>query len=194
VLLLPTGNFPKLLLRHAFEEPLQPRKHLGDTLLVQRIHLRLPNQCFDLYQALAVQMTSQPLLNLLQHGFQKFGTILTPHVDDFVHEACLHQLLACDSLRHDQRLVGFAYPEPPHKSDRRIAFCNKTERGERREKEGMWRSVDEVREGDQRGGETDCGAVERGDKDLGVRVERMGYVEVVGDEVFEPVAARVIVL
>jgi hypothetical protein len=33
------------------------------------------------------------------------------------------------------------------------------------------RGVDEVAEGDERGGETDCGAVEGCYEDLGVRVE-----------------------
>ena len=51
--------------------------------------------------------------------------------------------------------------------------------------------VDEVGEGDEGGGEADGGAVEGGDEDFGVRVEGVCYFEVVGDEVFEGVAADV---
>lgn len=54
----------------------------------------------------------------------------------------------------------------------------------------MRRRVNEVGEGDEGGGETDDGAVERGDEDLGMRVEGVGDVEVAGDEVLEPVLAR----
>jgi hypothetical protein len=57
----------------------------------------------------------------------------------------------------------------------------------------VWRRVDKVREGDKCGGQTDGGAVERGYEDLRVRVEGVGYVEVVGDEIFEPMAASVVV-
>jgi hypothetical protein len=52
-------------------------------------------------------------------------------------------------------------------------------------------AVDEIRECDEGGGETDCGAVEGGYEDFGVRVEGVGYVEVVGYEVFDPVALDV---
>jgi hypothetical protein len=48
------------------------------------------------------------------------------------------------------------------------------------------RRVDEVGEGDERGGEADHGPVERRDQDLGVRVEGLGDVEVEGDEGLEP--------
>lgn len=49
--------------------------------------------------------------------------------------------------------------------------------------------VDEVREGDEGGGEADGGAVECHDEDLGVGVEGAGDVDVVGDEAAEDVAA-----
>ena len=51
--------------------------------------------------------------------------------------------------------------------------------------------VDEIGERDESGGEADCGPVESGDEDFGVRVEGVCYFEVVGDEVFEGVAADV---
>ena len=44
----------------------------------------------------------------------------------------------------------------------------------------------------ERGGETDCGAVEGGDQDLGVRVEGVGYVQVLGDAGVEGCFARVL--
>lgn len=51
--------------------------------------------------------------------------------------------------------------------------------------------VDEVRMGDEGGGEADGGAVEGCDEDFGVRVEGLGDVEVVGEEGAEPVLAGV---
>lgn len=53
--------------------------------------------------------------------------------------------------------------------------------------------IDKVGERDQGGGEADSGAIECGDEDFGVGVERVGDVDVVGDKSFEPVAARVFV-
>ena len=53
----------------------------------------------------------------------------------------------------------------------------------------MRRGVDEVGVRDQRGGQPDGGPVERGDEDLGVRVEGVRDFEVVGDEAAEVVAA-----
>ena len=50
--------------------------------------------------------------------------------------------------------------------------------------------VDEVRESDEGGGETDGGAVKSGDEDFRVGVEGVCDFEVVGCEGLEPVAAR----
>lgn len=50
----------------------------------------------------------------------------------------------------------------------------------------MWSSVDEVRHSDERGGDAYDGAVEGGDEDFAVRVEGLGYVEIVGGEGLEP--------
>lgn len=105
----------------------------------------------------------------------------------------MHKLLAGDPLRHYEGLVGLANSQPPHEPNRRISFRDKAERGERREQESVRRRIDEVRKGDERCGETDCGPVQRGDEDLRVRVESMGDVEVVGDEILEPMAACVVV-
>lgn len=55
----------------------------------------------------------------------------------------------------------------------------------------MGSGVDEVAEADDCGGETDCGAVEGGDEDFGVRVECVGDEEVVGYEGFEGFAPDV---
>ena len=46
----------------------------------------------------------------------------------------------------------------------------------------MWSCIDKIRVGDESGGEADGGAVEGRDEDFGMRVEGVGYVEVVGDE------------
>ena len=52
-------------------------------------------------------------------------------------------------------------------------------------------AVDEVRVRDERGGEADDGAVERGDEDLGVRVEGVRDFEVVAGYVAEGFAVDV---
>lgn len=52
-------------------------------------------------------------------------------------------------------------------------------------------AVDEVRPGDYGGGKTDCGPVEGGNEDFGVRGEGVRYGEVVGDEAAEPVVVGV---
>lgn len=53
--------------------------------------------------------------------------------------------------------------------------------------------VDEVGEAQEGGGEADGGAVEGGDEDLGVRVEGLGGVKVVGREAREPLLVGVLV-
>ena len=53
----------------------------------------------------------------------------------------------------------------------------------------MGSGVDEVGERGQGGRKTDDGTIERGDQDLGVGVEGMGYLEVVGHEAAEEVEA-----
>jgi hypothetical protein len=51
--------------------------------------------------------------------------------------------------------------------------------------------VDEVGEADEGGGEAYGGAIEGCDEDLGVRVEGLGRVDVVGDEGREPLLVQV---
>lgn len=55
----------------------------------------------------------------------------------------------------------------------------------------MRRAVHEVGEGDQRGREPDGGAVKGRDEDLRVCVEGLRHVQVVRDEVAQPVQVRV---
>ena len=55
----------------------------------------------------------------------------------------------------------------------------------------MWGTVDEVGPGDQCSGEADHRAVESGYENLWMCVERIAYVEVVGNEGGEPVSADV---
>jgi hypothetical protein len=51
--------------------------------------------------------------------------------------------------------------------------------------------VNEVGEGDEGGGEANCGPVEGCYEDFGVGVEGVGYVQVVGDEALQPLLALV---
>lgn len=194
MLLLTARDLPELLLRHTLHEPLQTGKHLLHTLLIQRIHLRLPDQRLNLHQTVAIQMITQTLIDLLQHLLKELGAILATDVKHLVDEASLHELLAGDALAHDEGLVGLADSETAHEADGGVALGDETERRERREEEGVGRGVDEVGEGDQGGGETDGGAIERRHQDLGVRVEGVGDVQVVGDEALEPEAALVIIV
>ena len=55
----------------------------------------------------------------------------------------------------------------------------------------MRSSVDEVRKGDKGGGKTDCRAIECGDEDVGVGIERVCDFEVVGNEVAKGLAAEI---
>ena len=57
----------------------------------------------------------------------------------------------------------------------------------------MRSGVDEIRECDEGGGKADGGAVQSRDEDLGVCVEGLCDVEIVGDEALEPEAALVFV-
>jgi hypothetical protein len=56
-------------------------------------------------------------------------------------------------------------------ADGGVAFGYEAEGGERGEQEGVGRGVDEVGEGDEGGGEADCGAIEGCDEDFGMGVE-----------------------
>ena len=53
-------------------------------------------------------------------------------------------------------------------------------------------AVDEVAECNKSGRETDRGAIKGGDEDLGMCVECAGDVEIVGDEVLEPVMSHLV--
>lgn len=195
VLLLPTRNFPKLLLRHTLEEALQPAKHLLDALAIQGIALGLLDQRLDLDQALAIEMIAQPLLHLTHDAREKAVAevvcAIAAHVKDGINEARVQQLVAGNLLAHDERFVGFCDAEAAYEAEGGITFCDEAERGKRGEEEGVWGGVDEVGEGDEGGGEADGGAVERGHEDVGVRVEGVGDVEVVGDKGLEPHLALV---
>lgn len=195
MLLLSTRHLAELFLGHTLQEPLQSAKHLLHTLLIQRVPIRFLNQSLNFNQTLAVEMVAQPVLDQLQHFGQELiaepDILVIAHVHDAVDEARLHQLLDGDALAHDQRLVGLADAESAHEADARVALGHEAEAAERREQEGVGRRVDEVGEGDEGRGEPDRRAVERRDQDLGVRVEGVRDVEVVGDEGFEPELAVV---
>lgn len=188
---LPTGNLAKLLLRDPGRKPFQPPKNLGDILQIQSLALGLANQLLDLDQALAVEMAPKALRDLLDHGGQEPLMLILARVEDPVDEPRLQQLLRADPLAHDERLVRLADAQAPHERVAGPAFGHQPERGEGREEEGVRGAVDEVRVRDQGGRETDDGPVERRDEDLGVRVEGVGDLEVVGDEVAQGLAADV---
>lgn len=169
MLLLPTRQPPKLLLRHTTKKPLEPPENLQPILAIQHLPLGPSNQLLNLEQTLLIQMQPQPLLHLLQHQPQEPLTIIalpTRRRKHLIHEPSRHQLLARNPLTHDKRLVGFRDAQTLHERPRRPALRYEAQRGEWREKEGVRCGVDEVREGDEGRGETDGGAIERGDEDL----------------------------
>ena len=55
----------------------------------------------------------------------------------------------------------------------------------------MWGAVDEVRPGDQGGGQADHRAIEGGDEDFGMCVEGIRHFEVISHEAGQPVPADV---
>ena len=172
MLLLARSQLPKLLLRNALDESLQSAHDLLDTLPIQRLAHRLLNQRFNLHQTLPVQVVAQPILHLCQHMPQKPVAVRlvldVPRVKRLVDEARGEQLVVCNALAHDERLVGFGEAQAPHEADGCVAFGYEAERGKRCEEEGVRRAVDEVREADECGREADGGAVERCDEDFGV--------------------------
>lgn len=192
MLLLPTRQFLKLLLRHAAQEPLQAHKRLERILPLQDLPLGPPNQLLDLQQTGLIQMRPQPLLDLLQHQLQETLRVLglaRRRGDDLVDETRRDELLAGDALAHDEGLVGLGDPQTLDEGARGAALGDQAEGGERGQDEGVRGGVDEVGEGDEGGGEADRGAVQRRDEDLGVVVEGAGDVDVVGDEAADEVAA-----
>lgn len=188
--LLPTGNLPKLFLRHPGCKSLQPPKHLSHSLRIHNISLRFSDQRFHLEQTVAVQMVSQPLLDLLQHLVQEPLLFIPPRLDDFVHEPDALHFLGGNPLAHYQRLVCLADAQSLDECAAGATFGDEAEGRERGKEESVRGCIDKVRERDEGGGEADCGAVEGGDEDLGVRVEGLCYFEVVGHEGAEPVAAE----
>jgi len=73
-----------------------------------------------------------------------------------------------------------------HKRTGGATLGHQTERAERRQKESLGGSVNEVGEGDQRGRKSDDGTVERRNEDLGVGVESLSAIEIVCHEGLEP--------
>lgn len=192
--LLPTGNFAKLLLRDPSSKTVQSSKNLCDVLQIQSLALRFADQLFHLHQALAVEMAPKALMHLLHNLGEELLVLVFARVEDLVNESRLQQLLRCDTLAHDERLVGFADAQALHKRMARSAFCHQPERGKGREQERMRRAVDEIGVRDERGGETYDWAVERRDEDLRMGVEGIGDLEVVGYEIAQAPAAHVGVL
>jgi hypothetical protein len=188
---LTTSQLPEFLLRHALRKSLQPSKHLGHILRVQHISLRLPNQRFNLDQAVHIEMIPKAIIHLPQHLGHEPPLLILTSIDDLVDESNLQHLLRRNPLAHDQRFVGLADPKPLDEATAGAAFGDEAEGCEGCEEEGVRGCVDEVAEGDEGGGETDGGTVEGGDEDFGVGVEGVCDVEVVRYEGLECFAADV---
>lgn len=169
--LLPTSQLPKLLLRNARHEPLHATKNLRHALSIHSLPIRLPNEGLNSRQTGANKMRAEPILDLLEDQLLELLILALLRLKDLIHEPDLQQLLGRDALTHDQRLIGLGYTQSLHESARSEPFAHEPDRGEGRQEEGVRHGVDEIGEGDQGGGEADCGPVERGDEDLGVCVE-----------------------
>jgi hypothetical protein len=136
-------------------------------------------------------MPAKPVVHLLEHQLQELLLLVRLGVEDLVHEPTLDQLLRGDALAHDERLVGLGDAHPLHETAAGAALGDQAEGREGRQDEGVRGSVDEVGEADEGGGEAYGGAIEGCDEDLGVRVEGLGRVDVVGDEGREPLLVQV---
>lgn len=182
---LTRGQLAKFLLGITLHEPLHPGKHFISILAVKQLPLRTTNELFDLEQTRLVQMRTQTILNLLKNLLKEALRVIGftgRSGDDLVHEAGGHQLLAGDPLAHDERFVGLGDSQALYKGAGGAALGDEAEGGEWGKEEGVRGGVDEVCEGDEGCGETDCWTVECGDKDLGVVVDGAGEIEVVDDE------------
>lgn len=191
MLLRTARNLRKLRLRHSGQEPLQTPKDLSHALRVHNLALRFANKSLNLGQRITDQVVAKLVVHLLEYKTQELLLLGGLGVEDLVHKPTLNQLLRGNAFRHDESLVGFRDAHPLHEAPARAAFGHETQAGERSEDEGVRSGVDEIGEADQSGGKTDGGTVESSHKYLGVGVEGLGDVQVVGYEVLEPLLVRV---
>jgi len=89
-------------------------------------------------------MITKPVVDLLQHQLQELLLLRRLRVEDLVDETTLDQLLGCDALAHDQRLVGFRDAHPLHEASTRSSLGYESEAGEGGKDEGVGSGVDEV--------------------------------------------------
>lgn len=136
-------------------------------------------------------MVPKAVIHLLQHLDHEAPLLILAGIKYLIDEPDLQHLLRRNALAHDQRFVGLADAKPLYEATAGSAFGDETEGREGCEEEGVRSCVYEVAEGDEGGGETDGGAVEGGDEDLGVGVEGVGDVEVVRYEGLEGFAVNV---
>lgn len=180
--LLSCGKLPKLLLGNAGYKPVQSAKDLRDALRIHDIPLWFTDQGLDLEQAVAHQVGTKAVLDLLENQAAELLVLALLAVKNLIHKSRMKQLLGCDTLAHDQCLVSLG---DPHSLDERPgceALRHEADAGERGEEEGVGDTVHEIRERDQGSGQADGGAIEGRDEDLGVGVESMRDVEVVRHE------------
>jgi hypothetical protein len=192
VLLLSSCNLPKLFLGISTNEALQTTEYLKDALGVESLLLRSADEGLDLEHRVLIQMVAHAIVNLGQDSLEEVGALVLAKVEDLVDVANMQQLLARQALAHDESLVGLADAESLHKTNGRIALGNQPERRKWRQQIGVWRGVDKVGKASERSGESNGRAVQGNDKNLGMGVECVGNVKIVGNKGLEVVPLKVV--
>ena len=187
--LRPRSKFREFCLRDTGHEPVQAGKHLGHILGIHNLLLRLPDERLDAGQAVADEMGAKALVDLVEHGGAELVGV--GGVQDLVDEAGLQQLVAGDATAHDEGLVGLADAEALHQGARRAALGDQAQGREGRQQEGGRHAVHEVGKGHQGRRQPHDGPVQADDQDLGVRVEGLRRVQVVGQEAAQPLLVDV---
>lgn len=95
------------------------------------------------------------------------------------------------AFAHDQGLVRLANAQALDEGVGGAALGHEPQRREGGQQEGVRGRVDEVGEGGQGRRQPDRGPVQRRDQDLGVAVEGLCYVQVVGHEAAQPLLVQV---
>lgn len=164
----------------ASHKPVQTGKDLLGVLRGHDVVLGLPDQLLDAQEALPVQVRAEALVDLAQHELAELGVLIGRRLEDGVDEAGGQQLGGGDAAAHEEGLVGLGIAQAQDQGAAGAALGDEAQRAKGREQEGVRGAVDEVGVGDQGGGEANDGAVEADDEDLGVGVEGLGDIEVVG--------------
>ena len=146
MLLLPTSDLAKLLLRNPSSKTLQSSHDLREILAVHDIALRLADESLDLNQAVGVEVITQTVLHLCHHLGEELLLLHFLDVEDLIDKSNLQHLLGCDALAHDQRFIGFTDSKTLDEATAGSSFGDESEGGEGRQEEGVGSRVDEVAE------------------------------------------------